>query len=65
MSVVIPAHLVAGATRALAESALPDAAVEPDRAPSRARVLLRTLFRRATTPTRIRLRTEPTACVAN
>ena len=65
MSVVIPAHLVVGATRALAESALPDAPIEPERAPARVRVLLRTLFRPATAPTRIRPRTEQTACVAN
>ena len=50
MSVVVPAHLVVGATRTLARSALPDAPVEPDRVRARPRVheLFRALFKPAT-----------------
>ncbi len=50
MSTVIPGHLVVESTRSLAQSALPDAPVEPDRgrARTRTRAFLRALFRPAT-----------------
>jgi hypothetical protein len=50
MSTVIPGHLVVEASRSLAQSALPDAPVEPDRvrARTRAHEFLRALFRPAT-----------------
>jgi hypothetical protein len=49
MSYIIPAPLAVEATRTLAQSALPDAPVEPDddRRPSRVLAFLRGLFRRA------------------
>jgi hypothetical protein len=49
MSYIIPAPLAVEATRTLAQSALPDAPVEPDdvRRPSRVLGFLRGLFRRA------------------
>jgi hypothetical protein len=52
MSFIIPAPLAVQATRTLAQSALPDAPVEPEdvRTPSRAIAFLRTLFRWATRP---------------
>lgn len=57
MSFFVPADLMLNATRTLAESALPDAPVEPDPPPrrSRTRAFLRALFRR---PTRAAVSTE-------
>ncbi|HEY7592141.1 MAG TPA: hypothetical protein VH969_03220 [Actinophytocola sp.] len=45
MSIFVPADLAVGGTRALAQSALPDAPVEPE--PRRRRGLLRILSRTA------------------
>jgi hypothetical protein len=71
MSTIIPGHLVVESTRSLAQSALPDAPVEPDRTRTRtrAREFLRTLFRPATgrtppaqAPARHSQQADPACC---
>lgn len=60
MSIFIPADLAVGPTRALAQSALPDAPVDTE--PARRRGFLRNLFTpavRTTRPTRLRPRPDP------